>query len=328
MFGSFPLYAQDHQSRLWVEYEGQEGPGNGKRIVLVAGDEEYRSEESMPMLGQILSQHHGFDCTVLFSVDPETGAIDPGQESHIPGMQRIEGADLVVVGLRYRNLPDDQMKYFVDYLGSGKPVIGFRTSTHAFKYPQGSSSEYRDYSFDSKKWPGGFGQQVLGETWITHHGHHGHESTRGVVAEGQQAHPILNSVEDVWGPTNVYEVNNLPESATVLLYGQVLKGMNPDDEPVNGKKNDPMMPIAWIKTYETKPGISSRVFCTTMGAATDFASEDFRRLLVNACYWAVGLEDEIPAEAKVDFVTDFEPTPFGFKKFKKGVKPADHALGE
>src|SRR6185436_12387394 len=71
----------------WVVYEGGEGPGKGKHIVLLSGDEEYRSEEGLPMLGKILSVRHGFKCTVLFSQDPATGVIDPNNQKNIPGME-------------------------------------------------------------------------------------------------------------------------------------------------------------------------------------------------------------------------------------------------
>ncbi|HEX8312620.1 MAG TPA: hypothetical protein VF614_14960, partial [Chthoniobacteraceae bacterium] len=60
----------------WVTYEGKEGAGKGKHVVLLAGDEEYRSEEALPQLGKILSQHHGFKSTVVFSISPQTGEID------------------------------------------------------------------------------------------------------------------------------------------------------------------------------------------------------------------------------------------------------------
>ena len=63
-----------------------------------------------------------------------------------------------------------------------------------------------------------------------------------------------------------------------------------------------------------------------MGAATDLKSEDLRRLVINGVFWGLGMEDKIPARAKVDFVTPYEPTFFGFGTFKKGVKPADYAL--
>src|SRR4249920_2201551 len=61
----------------WIVLPGGEGPGKGKSIVLVSGDEEYRSEEALPQLARILAKHHGFTCTVLFAIDKETGEIDP-----------------------------------------------------------------------------------------------------------------------------------------------------------------------------------------------------------------------------------------------------------
>ena len=61
----------------WVVYEGGDGPGKGKHVVLVSGDDEYRSEELLPQLGKILAKRHGFKCTVLFAIDPATGTINP-----------------------------------------------------------------------------------------------------------------------------------------------------------------------------------------------------------------------------------------------------------
>jgi type 1 glutamine amidotransferase len=102
--------------------------------------------------------------------------------------------------------------------------------------------------------------------------------------------------------------------------------MQPRDTPVAGPKNDPLMPVAWTKGYETDSGKVGRVFTTTMGAATDLVSEGLRRLLVNAAYWCVGLEQKVPERANVDLVGEFQPTEYGFKGAKRGVKPADHAL--
>jgi hypothetical protein len=99
--------------------------------------------------------------------------------------------------------------------------------------------------------------------------------------------------------------------------------MHPTDPPLEGKKNDPMMPVAWYRTYTGKEGKTAPVFATTMGAATDLESEGLRRLLVNASYWAVGLADKIPDKTDVEIVGEYKPTPFGFGGFKKGVKPAD-----
>ena len=168
----------------WVVYDGYDGPGKGKHIVLVSGDEEYRSEEAMPQLGKILAKRHGFKCTVLFAVDPATGTIDPKNLSNIPGLEALKTADLMIIFTRFRNLPDEQMRHIVEYVEAGKPIIGIRTATHAFAIPAGRT--YARYSWDSKQWDGGFGRQILGETWINHHGAHGKESTRGVIAPGRR----------------------------------------------------------------------------------------------------------------------------------------------
>ena len=109
----------------WVIYQGGEGPGQGKNIVLVAGDEEYRSEEVLPMLGKVLATHHGFRCTVLFSTDREDGTIDPNEQTHIPGLENIAAADMLVLFLRFRELPDDDMKRIVDHLEAGKRSSAF-----------------------------------------------------------------------------------------------------------------------------------------------------------------------------------------------------------
>ncbi len=308
----------------WVTFEGESGPGKGKHVVLLSGDEEYRSEEALPQLAKILAKRHGFTCTVLFAVDND-GTINPNRNDNIPGLEALKTADLMILALRFRNLPDDQMKPIADYLDSGRPVIGMRTATHAFSIPKGKT--YSRYSWNNNKdWDGGFGRHVLGETWVNHHGHHGVESTRGLIAPGAESHPILRGIKDgdIWGPTDVYTVKiPLPGDSMPLVVGQVLKGMDSADNPLEGPKNDPMMPIAWVKTYQGDSGKTGRVFTTTMGASQDLASEGVRRMLVNASYWAVGLEDKIAAKSNVETIGSYKPLPFGNNKFKKGQTPAD-----
>jgi type 1 glutamine amidotransferase len=318
-----PAFGSEAQ---WVTYPGGEGPGAGRKVVLIAGDEEYRSEEAMPMLGKLLSVRHGFECTVLFSTDAETGAIDPEEQTNIPGLEALADADLMVIATRFRELPDEQMRHIVDYVESGRPIIGLRTATHAFSYQRNPDSPYAHWSFRSESWPGGFGQQVLGDTWINHHGRHGEESTRGVVAPAAAGHPILRGVDDVWGPTDVYGLRNLGDDANVLLLGAVLAGMSPDDPPTAGPKNDPMVPIAWTRSYTGAGGSAARVFTTTMGSSTDFESEGLRRLLVNAVYWGLGMEDRIPERSDARVVGDYQPTDFGFGSHGEGVMPSAHAL--
>ena len=314
---------QGKAGQLWCQYSAKQGPGNGKQVVLISGDDEYRSEEALPMLGKILAVRHGFNCTVLFPTNEE-GVIQPNFQKSIPGMHLLEKADLVILGLRFRNLPDRDMEYFDKYLESGKPIIGLRTSTHAFRIP--AERKFAKYSFNAEKeWVGGFGQKVLGDTWISHHGKHGKQSTRGVVDKDNASHPILRDVKDVWGPTDVYGIIHLPETAKVLMHGQVLSGMTPESQPVDGKVNTPMMPVAWTTTYKSNSGKSNRVFCTTMGAATDFQSADLRRMIVNASFWCLEIDSQ-PGPAKVEYVDSYKPTTFGFGNFQKDRTAAFYEL--
>lgn len=312
----------------WVSLAGAEGPGKAKTVVLISGDEEYRSEEALTQLAKILAKHHGFDCTVLYAIDPDTGTISPNVTTNIPGLEALRKADLMVIATRFRNLPDEQMKEIDDYLRAGKPVVGMRTATHGFNIPKDRAYAHygNNYKGEKKEWADGFGRLVLGEKWINHHGHHGAESTRGLVAPGAEKHPILRGIADgdIWGPTDVYGVRlPLPGDSAPLVLGQVLAGMKPDSPPVEGAKNDPMMPVAWTKTYSIDGGPSGRVFTTTMGSSTDMSSEGMRRLLVNGCYWAAGLDGAIPEKSCIDVVGTFEPMPFGFNKAKQGVKPSE-----
>lgn len=279
----------------WVVYQGGEGVGKGKRIVLMSGDEEYRSEEGLPMLGKILAKRHGFTCTVLFAVNKDTGQIDPNTGDNIPGIEALDQADLLIILTRFRNLPADQMKHVESYLAAGKPVIGLRTATHAFAI-RDSKSPYAKWDWQTKAagFEGGFGRTILGETWISHHGKHGSQSTRGVIASGQQSNPIVRGCDDIWGPTDVYGVRlPLPETCTPIVIGQVLSGMNPTDKPVEGDQNNPMMPVAWTKSYAFGDA-KGKSFCTTMGASQDLRSEGLRRLIVNATYWCSDSKTKSP----------------------------------
>ena len=131
-------------------------------IVFVTGDDEYRSEITMPLIAELLRRKREFECTVLYAVDPATGKPNPKYQKNIEGLEALKTADLAVFFMRFRALPDEQMKLILDYVNSGKPIVGLRTSTHAFRYPAGHKNEkYNDQ----------FGIEVFGQKWITHHGH-------------------------------------------------------------------------------------------------------------------------------------------------------------
>ena len=315
--------ALPQDARVLVLPEGA-GPGAGRHVVLVAGDEEYRSEEALPMLAQVLAARHGFRCTVSFATDPESGTIDPTNAVVQPGLAALDTADVLVLFTRFREWPDEDMAHFVRYVESGKPIVAIRTATHAFHYKRDPESPYARYDWRGEAWPGGFGRQVLGETWVAHHGAHGSQSTRGVLEPAQSKHPLLRGVADLWGPTDVYAVRDLPADAVVLVRGQVLEGMQPDSKPVEGALNDPMMPLVWLRERPLQGDRTQRVVCSTIGASVDLECEDLRRLFVNAVFWSAGLD--VPERANVEPVTPYAPTFFGFGKARPGVRAADFAL--
>jgi hypothetical protein len=308
----------------FLQYEGKEGPGKGKHIVLVAGDDEYRSEESMPMLAKILSNRYGFKTTVLFPIEPATGNVVPNYQNNIPGLEHLESADLMIMLIRFRELPDEQSKYIENFLKAGKPIIGLRTSTHAFAYSKNMNSPYAKWTFNSKVegWERGFGQRIFGETWVNHHGHHAKEGTRALIDGVKQMndHPVLRGVKDIWGPSDVYGIKNLPKEADVLVYGQSTAGMD-DKAPLMWEKS--VMPIAWTKPYQLEGGKAGMAFASTMGASLDFQSADLRRLVINASFWLMGMGDMVKPDMNVDYVGTYQPTNFGFDTFRKGMKVSD-----
>ena len=292
--------------------EGKEGIGKGQHIVFVTGEEYYRSEEGMSMFAKILSQHHGYKCTVLFAIDPVTGFINANKANNIPGLEALKSADLMVVFARFRELPDADMKHIVDYVNAGKPVLGIRNATHAFRYSANSTSPYKNWDFQSKAWLGGFGQQILGDTWIAHYGKFQKEATLATVISSQRNNPVLRGVADtIFCHTDVNSVERLTPKDLVLMQGQVLSGLNPMDPPVTDKRKDVRMPFAWFKTYTAPSGKEGRSFSTTAGASLDWQSEDLRRLMVNAIYSLTGHEKDIPEKSNVNFIGEYKPKPTG-----------------
>jgi len=317
-----------------------EGDSGKPLIVFITGDEEYRSEEGMPQIARILNRHHGFNCKVLFAQDPgKPGVVDPNYLNHIPGLEWLEQADLMVIFTRFRALPDEQMKFIDDYLKSGRPVLGIRTATHAFHFTKNDSfssyTHYGNFNNEEGVWEGGFGRLVLGEKWISHHGNHGNQSTRGLKAPGAENHPIWNGIKEgsIWGPTDVYGLRlPLPGDSQPLVLGECIDrtkeynqkdlrlGMRPTDTNLPGKierdgrlidQNDPKMPIAWTKSYQIPGGKPGRSFTSTIGSSTDLLEAGTRRLIVNAVFWLLDLN--VPEKANVNIVGNFSPTAFGLK---------------
>jgi type 1 glutamine amidotransferase len=233
-------------------------------VVFVTGEHEYGSEETLPILARELERHYGLRAKLLRSFP------DQNAERNIPGLEALEEADLAVFFLRWRQLPREQVAHIQRYLDRGKPVMGLRTSTHAFNYPAGHELEGWNQ----------FGAFALGAPpgWGHGHTHYGHDSSTDVtVAPGAASHPILRGVAPQFHVRSwLYHVlpDYPPPDATRLLIGTAV---NPDHDAVPN-------PVAW--TWRTKAG--GRVFMTTMGHPEDFRVEPFLRLLINGIHWALG----------------------------------------
>ncbi len=252
-------------------------------VVFVTGDDEYRSEYSMPMIARILEAKHKMRTLVAYARPT------PQSKNNIEGLEALKTADLAVLFLRWRELPDDQLKLILDYAASGKPLVGLRTTTHAFLYPKGHPNE---------QWNDGFGIDIFGQKWIRHHG--AVSSTDVTTAPEQAAHPILRGVETPFHARSwLYVVDPLPGDCTPLLIGRAVNPAAKDHGP---------QPVAWTKTYK-----GARVFFTTLGHPEDFHVPAVRRLLINGIYWALGRE--VPkGGADADIAGGYEPPPSGVPK--------------
>ncbi len=318
---SLGAWAQEAPNPHLVTYEGTGGPGAGRHIVFIAGDHEYRSEESLPALARLLARHYGFRSSVFLTTDPATGTINPGS-SHIAGLEALKTADLLVIFTRFQEFPDAEMQHIVDYVDSGRPVVGFRTATHAFQIRR-EGSPFAKYTWNNKNpdYAGGFGRQILGETWVSHYGTNHKQSSRLVIEPSQASHPILRGVTDMWVESGGYTAHPI-EGSVVLARGRILDGMTPDAKPAAGKDE---LPVAWTRTYRGASGREGRVFTTTHGASEDLRNEGFRRMAVNGILWAAGLESAITGTNDVSLVGPYNPTRYDFDGWVKGMKPSDMA---
>ena len=287
-------------------------------IVFITGDEEYRSEESMPMLAKILQRDYGFEVSVLFALNSD-GFIDPNVLDNIAGLKALEDADMMVLFTRFRALPDSQAQYILDFAESGKPMVGFRTATHAFLYRDDSTRAHLN-----DDWPA----KVFGQHWITHHGHLGdgsHPLTDVTLIEDMAGHSVLRGVKPFQAQSWLYHVHGgdhrLSGDSEPLLMGRALQSNHANN---NRLDEFPLSnPVAWTKTYTGTSGVAARVFFTTLGHPYDFKEESMRRLALNGILWALG--HEVPkGGANAELVVPYEPNNSGFgDEFKPGMRPGD-----
>ena len=238
--------------------------------------------------------------------------------------EALDNADMMFLFLRFVAPNDASMKPFIDYLGRGGPVIGLRTTTHAFNGLKGENSRY-NFNSQNESYHLGFGRQVLGETWrppnAGHYGRNHKFSTRMIAVPEQAKHPVLQGVKVMHAMAGAYSAEPL-DNSVVLATNQVLKTMKPDAEPL---ENKPPKPAIWVRTYKSTSGKEGRVFTTTQGASEDILSEGVRRCIINGVFWCMGLEKDIKPGMDVAFVGPYHPTTFSFGGGRKKVKPADIA---
>lgn len=313
-FASMTACSETNESKVPKEVVKETPKLDAPHIVFVTGDEEYRSEESMPMLGRILQRELGAKISICYALDKD-GFIDPNRKDNIEGLEALADADLMVLFTRFRALPDEQLQHILDYVESGKPIVGFRTATHAFMYENDLEKAHLN-----DQWP----TKVFGQKWITHHGHF--EDGKSPLTEvtlyaGQKAHPILNGVGPFKAYSWLYHVegngDQLAGDCQMLLGGRSLRSNYAESEeyPLNN-------PVAWYKTYTGTSGTAARVFFTTLGHPYDFKEPSMRKLATNGMLWAMGREAQIPEGGLNVEISDYDPNNSGFgDKYKKGMKP-------
>lgn len=255
-------------------------PGKDKKplVVFVTGDHEYSGEATLPLIAAELEKNYGMR-TIVLKAYPDHNA-----EKNIPGLEVLKDADLVVFYLRWRQLPKEQLAHIEAYLKTGKPVMGFRTTTHAFNYPKGDENEkwnaFGEFALNA---PPGWGGKAA-------HTHYGHNSSTDVsVISAQASNPILTGVSSNFHVRSwLYRV--LPDyptkGSTWLLMG---KSVNPDKEAIEN-------PVAWTGTNS----FGGKVFMTTMGHPDDFKLEPFQRLVINAIHWELGQKVPKTWKGKID----------------------------
>jgi len=247
-------------------------------IVFVCGDHEYGGEQTLPLIAKELEKNYGFSTKVL-SAYPNQNA-----EKNIPGLEILEKADLAVFYLRWRQLPEDQLAHIEKYLKSGKPLMGFRTTTHAFNFPKGHVSEkwnaFGEFAFNS---PPGWGG-------VAAHTHYGHESSTDVsVINAASKNQILKGVSPNFHAKSwLYRVQpSFPSNGSEwLLLG---KSVNPDKAAIDN-------PVAWTG----KNSFGANIFFTTLGHPEDFQVEAFQRLIINAVHWGLGKKIPKKWKGKID----------------------------
>jgi type 1 glutamine amidotransferase len=246
----------------WVVEAAAAGPPAARpHVVFLIGEDEYQTETTLPAFARSDLEPGGVRVRII-----QASKDDPND---FPGMvAALAEADLVLVSVRRRTPPQEQLDALRAYLAAGKPLVGIRTACHAFALrPKDKPAPGR------AQWPE-FDPQVIGGHYTNHHG----VGPKVAIARapGALESPILRGVDvaKLVGNGSLYKVSPLEPGTTPLLIGTI-----PDKDPE---------PIAWTHSFGPK---HARVFYTSLGHPEDFNEPEFRRLLTNAISWALGQEE-------------------------------------
>tara|TARA_R110002096_G_scaffold54517_17_gene140632 strand:- start:3688 stop:4440 length:753 start_codon:yes stop_codon:yes gene_type:complete len=226
-----------------------------QHIVFLIGEREYKTAESLPAYFESDLKPAGFTATFI-TAPPEGEA-----KNDFPGLEEaLAKADLCLVSVRRRAPKSSQMAALKAFANAGKPIVGIRTSSHAFhlggkEVPEGHAL-----------WEE-FDPVVLGGNY---HGHYGNEPAPISIAKGAGSHPILADIGELAPTSKLYRAAPLAEKAQALLFATV-EGKEPE-------------PVAWTHTFGPN---NARIFYTSLGLADEFANPEFRKFLTQAILWAL-----------------------------------------
>jgi type 1 glutamine amidotransferase len=237
-------------------------PATAPNIVIVIGEDEYLTWETLPVLADTELRPRRYTVQLVQQ--------DPTDKHRFPGLvDALSRADLLVLSVRRRALPKDQLEAIRAHLAAGKPLVGIRTSSHAFAV-RGADQAALAQDPERTEWTT-FDPEVLGGNYS---GHFGSGITTVVRPVPQAAdHPILAGLElrNFTSVASLYRTSPLTKETTLLLVGEI--------------PGDRIEPIAWTHRYGTH---RARVFYTSLGHPEDFANPTFRQLLLNGIVWALG----------------------------------------
>ncbi len=239
-------------------------PDDRPRVVFLIGEDEYKTEKTLPEFAVKELEPLGLRCTMAIA--------DPKTPHDFPGALALDDANLLVLSVRRRAPKADEMALIRHYIEAGKPLVGIRTACHAFDTRGKAPPGHLEWT--------SFDPDVLGGHYTGHHDNNAPPTIER--APGSQDHPILAGVSTPFPAAgSLYKTSPLANSAVPLLMGKA--------------GNLPVEPVAWINHKAT-----SRIFYTSLGHPSDFDRPEFRRLLKNAIFWAL---DRQPAPQAKDRTT-------------------------